>query len=271
MCLESASGSIIHRYGSEDPHPDPYQNVMDSQHCTLPQICRRIWGVAQKNILKMSYPVTVRFTGLKYNIYIFGENNDIFLFKFKQTGVRRGQPIHQGGDVHVHGKVAALLHLRDHAWQATLRHQLCAGSAQRLANACQDFPASSGKKNRPQERKNKMCFFIKCIPENAYNYNVYIAFGDKLKVTKIFRSTEADRLFLKIRPQFHRRYDRLLYWSFYKYGRRSASRQHPSNEVHKYTPIFVNQNGKFRNLMNIRNSVLTIKDYRWKEFYDYIL
>jgi hypothetical protein len=76
--------------------------------------CLRKWGIAQKNILKMSYPV--RFTGLKkYNIYIFGENNDIFLFKFKQTGVRSGQPIHQGGDLHVHGKVAALFHLRDHA------------------------------------------------------------------------------------------------------------------------------------------------------------
>jgi hypothetical protein len=66
-----------------------------------------------------------------------------------QTGVRSGQPIHQGGDLHVYGKIAALLHLRDHARQAALRHQLCAGSAQRLANACQDFPARSGKKNRP--------------------------------------------------------------------------------------------------------------------------
>jgi hypothetical protein len=44
----------------------------------------------------------------------------------------------------------------------------------------------------------------------------YIAFGDELKVTKIFRSTEADRLFLKIRPQFHRRYDQLLYLAFFE-------------------------------------------------------
>jgi hypothetical protein len=51
-----------------------------------------------------------------------------------------------------------------------------------------------------------MCFFIKCIPENAYNYYVYVAFGDKLKVTKIFRSTGADWLLLKIRPQFYRRF-----------------------------------------------------------------
>jgi hypothetical protein len=163
------------------------------------------------------YIKKLRFTGPRNNIAIFGENNNIFLFKFKQTGVRSGQPVDQGGDLHVHGKVAALLHLRDHAGQASLRHQLCAGSAQRLANACQGFSGYwSGKKNRPQERENKMCFFfIKCIPENAYNYYVYIAFGDKLKVTKIFRSTEADRLFLKIRPQFHRRYDRLLYLAFF--------------------------------------------------------
>jgi hypothetical protein len=171
QCSESASGSISHRYGSEDPHPHPgpYQNVTDSQHCTSPQICRRIWGVVQKTILKMSYPV--RFTGLKkYNIYTFGENNHIFLFKFKQTRVRRGQPIHQGGNVHVHGKVAALFHLRDHARQAALRHQLCAGSAQRLANSCQDFPSSSGKKIGNRKEKTKCGFFTRWIPENAYNY-----------------------------------------------------------------------------------------------------
>jgi hypothetical protein len=27
------SGSVSQRYGSEDPHPDPYQNVTDPQHC----------------------------------------------------------------------------------------------------------------------------------------------------------------------------------------------------------------------------------------------
>ncbi len=27
----SAYGSVSQRYGSEDPHPDPYQNVMDPQ------------------------------------------------------------------------------------------------------------------------------------------------------------------------------------------------------------------------------------------------
>ncbi len=29
----SASGSISQRYGSANPHPDPYQNLMDPQHC----------------------------------------------------------------------------------------------------------------------------------------------------------------------------------------------------------------------------------------------
>jgi hypothetical protein len=28
----SASVSVCQRYGSEDPHPDPYQNVTDPQH-----------------------------------------------------------------------------------------------------------------------------------------------------------------------------------------------------------------------------------------------
>jgi hypothetical protein len=28
----STSGSVRQRYGSEDPHPDPYQNVTDPQH-----------------------------------------------------------------------------------------------------------------------------------------------------------------------------------------------------------------------------------------------
>jgi hypothetical protein len=27
------SGSISQRHGSADPDPDPYQNVMDPQHC----------------------------------------------------------------------------------------------------------------------------------------------------------------------------------------------------------------------------------------------
>ncbi len=29
----SASESVGQRYGSEDPHPDPYQNVTDPEHC----------------------------------------------------------------------------------------------------------------------------------------------------------------------------------------------------------------------------------------------
>jgi hypothetical protein len=29
------SGSVNQRYGSEDPHPDPYQNVTDPEHCFL--------------------------------------------------------------------------------------------------------------------------------------------------------------------------------------------------------------------------------------------
>ncbi len=33
QCSGSASGSVSHKYGSEDPHPDPYQNVTDPQHC----------------------------------------------------------------------------------------------------------------------------------------------------------------------------------------------------------------------------------------------
>jgi hypothetical protein len=32
----SESGSISQRHGSEDPDPDPPQNVMDPQHC-LPE------------------------------------------------------------------------------------------------------------------------------------------------------------------------------------------------------------------------------------------
>jgi hypothetical protein len=36
----SASGSVTQRYGSEDPHPhpDPYQNATDPQHCLSLQI-----------------------------------------------------------------------------------------------------------------------------------------------------------------------------------------------------------------------------------------
>ncbi len=30
--------SVSQRYGSEDPHLDPYQNVMDPQHCLQPWI-----------------------------------------------------------------------------------------------------------------------------------------------------------------------------------------------------------------------------------------
>jgi hypothetical protein len=29
----SSSGSVSQKYGAEDPHPDPYQNVTDPQHC----------------------------------------------------------------------------------------------------------------------------------------------------------------------------------------------------------------------------------------------
>ncbi len=32
---ESVTGSVSQRYGSEDPHPDPYQNVRDPQHCFI--------------------------------------------------------------------------------------------------------------------------------------------------------------------------------------------------------------------------------------------
>ncbi len=32
----SGSGSIGQRHGSADPDPDPHQNVMDPQHCLLP-------------------------------------------------------------------------------------------------------------------------------------------------------------------------------------------------------------------------------------------
>jgi hypothetical protein len=28
----SGSGSVIQMYGSEDPHPDPYQHVTDPEH-----------------------------------------------------------------------------------------------------------------------------------------------------------------------------------------------------------------------------------------------
>jgi hypothetical protein len=28
-----ASGSVSQKQGAEDPHPDPYQNVTDQQHC----------------------------------------------------------------------------------------------------------------------------------------------------------------------------------------------------------------------------------------------
>ncbi len=75
--------------------------------------------------------------------------------------MRSGQPIHQGGDLHVHGKVAALLHLRDNARQVTLRYQLCAGSAQRLANACQDFTAKN--KSAARKKEQNVSFLL-----NAY-------------------------------------------------------------------------------------------------------
>jgi hypothetical protein len=32
---EFASGSISQRHGSADPDPDPHQNVMDPQHCSV--------------------------------------------------------------------------------------------------------------------------------------------------------------------------------------------------------------------------------------------
>ncbi len=37
MFEASASGSVSHNYGSEDPDPnlDPYQNVTDPEHCGL--------------------------------------------------------------------------------------------------------------------------------------------------------------------------------------------------------------------------------------------
>jgi hypothetical protein len=30
---KQCSGSVCQRYGSEDPHPDPYQNVTVPEHC----------------------------------------------------------------------------------------------------------------------------------------------------------------------------------------------------------------------------------------------
>jgi hypothetical protein len=33
MTKIAGSGSISQRHGSADPDPDPYQNVMDPQHC----------------------------------------------------------------------------------------------------------------------------------------------------------------------------------------------------------------------------------------------
>ncbi len=42
----SASRSVSQRYGSEDPdpHPDPYQNITDPQHCSLacPSLIKKI-------------------------------------------------------------------------------------------------------------------------------------------------------------------------------------------------------------------------------------
>jgi hypothetical protein len=35
----SASGSVNQRYGSEDPHPDPYQNVTDPQNWYGSYVC----------------------------------------------------------------------------------------------------------------------------------------------------------------------------------------------------------------------------------------
>ncbi len=122
----------------------------------------------------------------------------------------------------------------------------------------------SGKKNRPQERENKMCFFLL----NAYrkmhsNYYVFIALGEKPKVIKNFRSTEADRLSsVKFGHNSIADMTDCYIWPFLKYGRLVTGQPVGNIQVMKYTPIFVNQNGKFRNFMNIRNSVLTIKDYR---------
>ncbi len=31
----AGSGSIGHRHGSADPDPDPHQNAMDPQHCSV--------------------------------------------------------------------------------------------------------------------------------------------------------------------------------------------------------------------------------------------
>jgi hypothetical protein len=35
MTKLAGSGSISQRHGSEDPDPDPHQNVMDPEHCQI--------------------------------------------------------------------------------------------------------------------------------------------------------------------------------------------------------------------------------------------
>jgi len=42
----SASVSVGQRYESEDPHPDPYQNVTDPQHCCTLIYLQSLWNVA---------------------------------------------------------------------------------------------------------------------------------------------------------------------------------------------------------------------------------
>ena len=49
----SGSGSISQRYGSADPHPDPYKNVMDPQHC-LKQSRSLVFFLAQNLVLVWS-------------------------------------------------------------------------------------------------------------------------------------------------------------------------------------------------------------------------
>jgi hypothetical protein len=48
MVKIEGSGSISQRHGSEDPDPDPHQNVMDPQHCYL---CVCFWKIAVLDIL----------------------------------------------------------------------------------------------------------------------------------------------------------------------------------------------------------------------------
>ncbi len=79
----SASGSVSQRYGSEDPHPDPYQNVTDPEHgskflhpssccCYCSVTARRLWWcvnwwsittaacISQPTISESSHPTVLR-------------------------------------------------------------------------------------------------------------------------------------------------------------------------------------------------------------------